>query len=293
MEAQLATLRAMVEERLRASLERGADCPGRLRDAMAYSLFGGGKQLRSLLVLMACEACGGDVEAALPAACAIEMVHTYSLIHDDLPAMDDDSLRRGRDACHIKFGEDIAILAGDGLLTEAFALIASKQDSGDANNTIIIIRELAEAAGVKGMIAGQIEDIYSTGKKLKLEDLKEMHILKTGRLIIAAARLGVLISGAGTAALEAITGYAYNIGLAFQVTDDILDVVGDTGEMGKNQGSDAKLNKPTFPEILGIDKSRDYARELVERAKGALVNGDIAKTESLRNLADFIITRRG
>jgi len=285
--------RRVINQELEDFLPRARAESSIVYKAMRYSLFSGGKRFRPVLTLLTTEATGGDYHAALPAACAIEYIHTYSLIHDDLPAIDDDSLRRGRDACHIKFGEDIALLAGDALLTEAFALIASHQESNEAKNTILIIEELAKAAGVTGMIAGQVEDIHSTGKRLKLDDLKRMHDLKTGRLIIAAARLGAVISGASAASLAEVTEYAYNIGLAFQVTDDILDVVGDTSETGKNRGSDAKLNKSTFPEILGIDESREYARELVERAKRALQNGNIAQTAQLRRLADFILARRG
>lgn len=284
--------RQIINQALKKFLPPAQEKSAVVYKAMRYSLFSGGKRFRPVLTLLTTEACGGDYPLALPAACAIEYIHTYSLIHDDLPAMDNDSLRRGRAACHIKFGEDIAMLAGDSLLTEAFGLIASQPLSGGQKKTVLIIKELAEAAGVRGMIAGQVEDIYATGKKLDIDDLKNMHNLKTGRLIVAAARLGALIADATDASMDAITDYAYNLGLAFQVTDDILDVVGDTREMGKKQGSDAKLNKSTFPAILGMNESRGYARQLADQAKEALKKGNIANIKRLCGLADFIVDRR-
>lgn len=261
-------------------------------EAMAYSLFSGGKRLRPILVLLAAEAVGGDSNTVLPAACAVEYLHTYSLIHDDLPAMDNDSLRRGQPTCHVKFGEDIAILAGDGFLAEAFVLIATEQSIGRGDKALQVIAELSEAVSVRGMVGGQAADILQTGIGADIETIEHIHSLKTGKLITAAARCGAILAGSDEAFLGAITDYAVNLGLAFQITDDILDVVGTTKLLGKNIGSDVKLSKATFPAVLGLEKSKEFARRAIGKAKAALNDGTLMNTDALLELAEFILNRQ-
>jgi geranylgeranyl diphosphate synthase type II len=259
-------------------------CPPRVREAMQYSLLAGGKRLRPTLALAAAEASalanGTDVERAralaLPVACAIELIHTYSLIHDDLPAMDDDTLRRGRPTSHVVFGEGLAILAGDGLLTEAFALMAREPpDGGDpsiAARKLLAIRIVADAAGPCGMVGGQAIDLEAagTGAALDGEGLRAMHARKTGALIRAAASAGAVMSGASAAHVAAIERFGAELGLAFQIVDDILDVEGASQDLGKTAGKDAAAGKPTYPALFGLDASRRMAAECVERALGAL-----------------------
>jgi geranylgeranyl diphosphate synthase type II len=311
---RLAALRFLIEDRLAAYVQLPPDCPVRLRQAMSYSLLAGGKRLRPVLVILACEACGGDPEAALPAACAIEMVHTYSLIHDDLPAMDDDDLRRGRPTCHKQFDEATAVLAGDGLLTLAFEIIA--RDILPSNVAAECCVDLANAAGVVGMVGGQMADLEaedgsrksgvgghgseyadggSTGASSsrishRLSLLESIHRRKTGRLISAALTLGGRIARADPQTLHRLQNYGIAVGLAFQIADDLLDVVGDAGKMGKDVRKDAGQGKLTYPALLGQSESSRRAHDLVEQACAEVSTlGDRGK--SLQTLARYVIER--
>ncbi len=237
----------------------GADDPGgQVVEAMRYSLLAGGKRIRPVLTLAFCSLCGGDWQTAMPAACAVEMVHTYSLIHDDLPCMDDDDLRRGRPACHKIYGEAIALLAGDGLLTKAFECVTSLPDPQRAVKAATC---LAQLSGYKGMVGGQCIDLSLDGKEVELALLKTMDRKKTVALIAAACRVGCIAAGAGSKELEAASRYAKGLGMAFQIRDDILDVTGDAGKLGKNTGMDSAHDKRNYVSLLGIEK----AQALVER----------------------------
>jgi geranylgeranyl diphosphate synthase type II len=257
-----------------------AACPARLAMAMRYSVLGGGKRLRPILCLMAAEACGGSSEAALPAACALEMIHTYSLIHDDLPAMDDDDLRRGRSTCHRAFDEATAILAGDGLLTLAFELVAREVRPGTA--ALRCVQILAESAGPTGMVGGQMADLQAERRPEPdgvhnavdppdtLAALEAIHRRKTGALLRAPLRMGAVIADASDAYLEALDRYGKAVGLAFQIVDDLLDVQGDESKLGKRVGKDSELGKWTYPRFLGVDGSRRRARQLADEAVAAI-----------------------
>jgi geranylgeranyl diphosphate synthase type II len=246
-----------------------AACPARLAAAMRYSVLGGGKRLRPVLALMAAEACGGDRAAALAAACALELVHAYSLIHDDLPAMDDDDLRRGRPTCHKAFDEATAILAGDALLTLAFELLARHVRPTAA--AADCARALAEAAGAAGMVGGQMADLQSEGRRDgTLAALEAIHRRKTGALLRAAVRIGALVAGADPARLDALEHYGRAVGLAFQIVDDVLDVQGDEAKLGKRVGKDSGLGKWTYPGLLGVEGSRRRAGQLADEAVAAL-----------------------
>jgi geranylgeranyl diphosphate synthase type II len=265
--------RRRVDEALRRFLPPADDpdtpCPPRLAEAMRYSTLAGGKRLRPVLCLLAAEACGGDPEAALPAACAIEMVHTYSLIHDDLPAMDDDDLRRGRPTCHRAFDEATAVLAGDGLLTLAFEVIARRMRPPEAAARCVLT--LAEAAGPDGMVGGQMADLLAEGRTdATVAELEAIHRRKTGALLLAALRMGAISAGASAATCEAIDTYGRAVGLAFQIVDDLLDVEGDEAKMGKRVQKDSGLGKWTYPGLLGVDGSRARARQLAGEAVAAL-----------------------
>lgn len=257
---------------------------------MEHSLFSEAKRFRPILTLTAAEVLGQEPQKVLPTACAIEFVHTYSLIHDDLPAIDNDQLRRGRPTCHMLFGEDIAILAGDALFAEAFYLIAAKQE-GEARDIVRVIGELAEATGVRGMVGGQVGDIISTGKAVDKDTLEYIHRCKTGKLITAAVRVGAILSGASALELESLTSYSEHLGLAFQITDDILDIVGKAEELGKEPGSDRYKDKTTYPKLFGLEESKRVALNHLEAAKEALgrLNKDAAP---LRDLADFVGQRQ-
>lgn len=264
----------------------------RVYEAMEYAFTGGGKRIRPILTLEFCRLCGMDIDNALPFACAVEMIHCYSLVHDDLPCMDDDELRRGKPSCHIAYGEAYALLAGDGLLTLAFETMLKNYDGSAVapKNSARAALELAEKAGHLGMIGGQTVDIASEGREISLETLKLMHSLKTGALISAACRIGCIIAGADEEKITAAQEYAKNIGLAFQITDDVLDAVGDTAQLGKKAGSDEAKNKTTFVSLLGVEKSLEVARELTEKAKSELeVFGN--DSEFLCELADYLAKR--
>jgi len=261
--------------------------------AVKYSLMAGGKRIRPVLCLAASEAVGGNPKDALMAACAMEMVHTYSLIHDDLPAMDDDELRRGKPTCHVAFGEATAILAGDALLTMAFEILASVpfKNGNQAAKWLEVIRIIAIAAGSRGMVQGQMLDIAAEGSLLNLGDLESMHRLKTGALIEASMQCGALLAEADQAQLGYLKTYARSIGLAFQVADDILNVEGNPAVMGKAVGTDRLNKKSTYPSLLGLDASKQFAQKLIHQALQALEAFD-NKAEPLRALATYIIERK-
>jgi geranylgeranyl diphosphate synthase type II len=265
----------------------------RILEAMKYSLMAGGKRLRPILCMAAAEAAGGDAQIAMPAACALEMIHTYSLIHDDLPAMDNDALRRGKPTCHIAFDEATAILAGDALLTLAFQTLSSVElSSGDQAATWLhVIQLISCSAGYCGLIQGQMMDIASEGSQLTLAELKCMHSLKTGALIEASLCSGAVLSGLHSDQIKMIERYAQNIGLAFQVTDDILNVEGDPGMLGKAVGTDKLRNKCTYPSLLGLQESKKFAKDLVKNALQSLESFD-KKAEPLRAIANYIIARK-
>lgn len=265
----------------------------RIVAAMKFSLMAGGKRLRPILCLAATEAVGGEDAAALPAAGALEMIHTYSLIHDDLPAMDNDDLRRGKPTCHIAFDEATAILGGDALLTLAFQLLSSVHISTQAFAAmwLDVIHSIATAAGYCGMVQGQMLDISSEGKNLSLEDLESMHILKTGALIQASLRCGAIIGGASRGQIASLERFAKNIGLAFQVADDILNVEGDPKIMGKATGTDKLRKKSTYPSILGLDESKALAKKFVRNALQAIANFD-KRSDPLRAIAAYVIERK-
>ena len=266
--------RRRVDEALERYLPRGeahsdVGCPPRLAEAMRYSVQAGGKRLRPVLALMAAEACGADPALALPSACALELVHTYSLIHDDLPAMDDDDLRRGRPTCHKAFDEATAILAGDALLTLAFEVIARHTTPPAA--ALVCVRVLAEAAGPAGMVGGQMADLEAEGRDdATLEGLEAIHRRKTGALLHAALRMGAAVALAPEPVVDALCTYGTAIGLAFQIVDDLLDVQGDEVKLGKRVGKDSELGKWTYPGLLGLEGSRLKARRLAEDAVAAL-----------------------
>jgi geranylgeranyl diphosphate synthase type II len=263
-----------------------------VHQAMKYSLSIGGKRIRPVLVLEFCRICGGDTEKALPFAAAIEMIHTYSLIHDDLPCMDNDDMRRGMPSCHKKFGEEYALLAGDGLLTRAFGIIAESDIAKEEPALAVkAISELSRLSGIDGMIGGQVIDLKNEDKPCGLDVLKTMDSLKTGALIRCACIMGVIAAKGTSEQFEHAIKFADNLGHAFQIIDDILDVIGDEKELGKPIGSDADSNKSTYVSILGIEKSRKYADELTNNAIKAL---DIfnEKGEFLRNLALSLISRK-
>jgi geranylgeranyl diphosphate synthase type II len=265
----------------------------RLDAAMKYSLMASGKRLRPILCMAAAETVGNATDTVVRTACAIEMIHTYSLIHDDLPAMDNDDMRRGNPTCHVQFDEATAILAGDALLTLAFDMLSAKSSEEASNDTIIlnIIHLIAAASGHKGMIDGQMRDIEAENTLPSLDALKKIHYLKTGALIEAAVVSGALLAGGDIKAIEKLRIYANNIGLAFQVADDILNVEGDAATMGKATGTDASRNKATYPGILGLEKSREFAAELVNKALHALaIFGN--KADSLAAIARYVVHRK-
>lgn len=280
-----------VNDALERLLPPETDYPQNLFKAMRYSVFAGGKRLRPALVLAANEAVGGNnAEECVNTACAFECVHTYSLIHDDLPGMDNDDMRRGRPSCHKAFGEATAILAGDALLTLAFELVA-KTPSVDNGRILRVIRELSGASGYAGMVNGQMVDIESEGVEVSFPVLEHIHIHKTGALMASAVRCGAILGGAGEAELESLTRYAASIGLAFQIADDILGVEGSATELGKPVGSDEKRKKATYPSIIGLKESKEMANELIERAV-ASVEAFGEKAEPLKAIARYIVERR-
>uniref|UniRef100_A0A7S0WMP8 Geranylgeranyl diphosphate synthase n=1 Tax=Chlamydomonas leiostraca TaxID=1034604 RepID=A0A7S0WMP8_9CHLO len=262
--------------------------PEVLLESMRYSLLAGGKRVRPALTLAACELVGGDIQAAMPTACAMEIVHTMSLIHDDLPAMDNDDFRRGRPTNHKVYGEDIAILAGDALLSFAFEHVARATKGVPADKVLRVIMELGRAVGADGLTAGQVVDIKSEDKEVGLDVLQYIHEHKTAALLESSVVCGALIGGADDAAIEKLRKYARNIGLAFQVVDDILDVTATTEQLGKTAAKDLAVNKTTYPKLLGIEKSRQVAEDLINEAIAQLDGFEPAKRAPLIALAKFI-----
>jgi len=265
-----------------------ADCPARLRDAMRHSLLAPGKRLRPMLVLMAAEACGCSRRTALPAACAVEMIHTYSLIHDDLPAMDDDDLRRGRPTCHVAFDEATAILAGDALLARALEIVAADIEPGAV--AARCCAELAHAAGATALVGGQVDDLAAEHSAGGVAELERIHSRKTGAMFRVSLRLGGIVAGASVAQLDALDTYGKCLGLAFQIVDDLLDVKGDSTAMGKRVAKDSDHGKLTFPTVLGEARSRQRAEQLIGDALNAIqVFG--AEAAPLASLARFVLER--
>lgn len=266
----------------------------KLTEAMRYSLFSGGKRIRPILALAANDAVGGEVTRVLPFACAIELIHTYSLIHDDLPAMDDDGLRRGKPTSHMVFGEGMAILAGDGLLTEAFRLMAdaAAKAGADPARGLLVLAEVAKAAGARGMVGGQAADMSAENSAADLPTVEWIHIRKTGALIRAAVRAGALLGGAQSDQLRRLTRYADCIGLAFQIADDILDAEGSTEMTGKHTGRDQARHKATFPALLGLSAAKERARELLHNSVREL-RPFHERAEPLRAIARFVVGRAG
>lgn len=266
---------------------------GRLLSAMRHSLLSGGKRLRPILCFAASEAVGGSPDRCMTTACAIEMIHTYSLIHDDLPAMDNDDLRRGKPTCHVAFDEATAILAGDALLTYAFHVLSSPEhwDSKDIELNLKMINLISSAAGQQGMIEGQMIDMESQGLSLSMDEVEKLHRLKTGAMINVSIQCGALLAGANQKQLQALECYGANIGLAFQVADDILNVTGDAKILGKATGTDSELNKATYPALLGLEASRAYAGKLMNEALGELEIFD-SKADPLRHIARYIVERK-
>jgi geranylgeranyl diphosphate synthase type II len=282
----------LVEAALDSYLPGASTLPASLHDAMRYSVFAGGKRIRPVLMAAACEAVGGRSEDVMPAAAALEMIHSYSLIHDDLPAMDDDDLRRGRPTNHKVYGEAIAILAGDGLLTEAFILLSSPRVFKDlpAAERLETIHLLARAAGSLGMVGGQVVDMESEGQPVDLPTLEYIHTHKTGALILAAIETGAIIGRATPPQRHALRRYGEAAGLAFQVADDILDIVADQSLLGKDVGSDQARGKATYPALLGLDGARERARELRDMALAALKSFG-PEAQPLREIATYIVDR--
>ena len=288
-EAYLDQCRHQVDRELDRCLARNATSE-RLQETMRYSVLGGGKRVRPALCMAAARAMGSDESTALAPACALELIHAYSLVHDDLPAMDDDDLRRGRPTAHIAFDEASAILAGDALQTLAFALLSDAPALSDRQR-VTMISELARASGHQGMVGGQAIDLESVGRQLSVAQLEAMHRHKTGALIEASVRLGALTSETVTECqLSNLTDYASALGLAFQVQDDLLDIEGDTEVIGKRQGSDAAKAKPTYPALLGIEGARQHLARLLDEALGALESFD-SEADTLRAMADYVVAR--
>ena len=301
MKPWIAELRVEIERALAAALPGPPDCPLPVAEAMRYSLTAGGKRLRPVLCLASADAVGGDRASALPAACAIELIHTYSLIHDDLPAMDNDTMRRGRPTLHIVAGEGMAILAGDGLLTEAFHLMAREPRSVDplvSARKLRAIARVAAAAGPIGMVGGQAIDLACvtpdpsglTSPPLDAAALQTMHAKKTGALIRAAAATGAIMGGGSDAQVTAIDRAAGELGLAFQIVDDILDVEGASAALGKTAGKDAAAGKPTYPALYGLEASRRMAAECLERAEATLRGAGI-EDRHLLDVGRWVIDR--
>lgn len=288
-EAYLDQCRQQVDRELDRCLARHATSE-RLQETMRYSVLGGGKRVRPALCMAAARAMGSDESTALAPACALELIHAYSLVHDDLPAMDDDDLRRGRPTAHIAFDEASAILAGDALQTLAFALLSDAPALSDRQR-VTMISELARASGHQGMVGGQAIDLESVGRQLSVAQLEAMHRHKTGALIKASVRLGALTSETVTECqLSNLTDYASALGLAFQVQDDLLDIEGDTEVIGKRQGSDAAKAKPTYPALLGIEGARQHLARLLDEALSALESFD-SEADTLRAMADYVVAR--
>jgi geranylgeranyl diphosphate synthase type II len=270
-------------------LPKASTKPATIHKAMRYSLFAGGKRLRPILCLAAAETCGGKIDHALPLACALECIHTYSLVHDDLPSMDNDDFRRGRLTCHKVFGDGIAVLAGDALLTMAFEIVSRAKPTSRYNMSILL-REVAVAAGSQKLIAGQVADLEAEGKETTRAGLRYIHENKTAAILTTSVRLGAMSANANRKQLAAITKFGRALGLAFQVIDDILDVTQTSEKLGKSAGKDVAAKKATYPAVIGLDKSRAEARRLTKQAHDALsIFG--TKADALHALANYLLER--
>ncbi|OGW35775.1 MAG: polyprenyl synthetase [Nitrospirae bacterium GWC2_56_14] len=284
----------LVDAALDRYLPREDELPVSLHKAMRYSVFAGGKRVRPILMLAASETVGGSVNQALPAACAMEMIHTYSLVHDDLPAMDDDDFRRGNPTNHKVFGEAVAILAGDALLTQAFVLLSNAENLSlvSPEQLLAVVQEISRCAGSHGMVGGQVVDMESEGsREIDLATVQYIHTHKTGALIKASVKAGAILGGADEVSLAALTSYGEAVGLAFQIADDILDIEGTTEQLGKDAGSDQARGKATYPAIMGLSESKRRANELVGMALQFLARFD-EKAEPLREIARYIVARQ-
>ncbi len=280
----------LVDSALSRFLPPARTRPATIHEAMRYSLFAGGKRLRPILCLAAAEACGGTIESALPAACAVECIHTYSLVHDDLPAMDDDDFRRGRPTSHKVYGEGIAVLTGDALLTAAFEILTHAPTT-KRHPLPEQIRELAAAAGSRQLIAGQVADLEGEGRDASRAELRFIHERKTAAMIVVSLRLGAMAANATALKVDALTTFGKNLGLAFQVIDDILDVTQTTEQLGKSAGKDLTAQKTTYPSVIGLDASKREARRLTQAAHRAL--GPLGKrADELRAIADHLLDRQ-
>ncbi len=292
-ELYLQEITEQITNELKGILPAEWDVPQSLRDAMQYSLMAGGKRLRPLLVVAAAEAFGAERQAALPVACAVEMVHTYSLIHDDLPAMDNDDYRRGKLTNHKVFGEATAILAGDALLTHAFYSIvqAGRKSGVSAESLLSIVEDLSELAGARGMVGGQVADMEGEQGMTNLEQLQYIHLHKTGDLIVFSLIAGARIGGATQGQLEALRVFGRDLGLAFQIQDDILDLTGDEQKMGKKTQSDVNQQKVTYPFFIGLEQSQEQVSTLTQSAKDALGRADLIDSSRLMEIADYLMRR--
>lgn len=289
LKTYLKTMAAETDAALDRFLPKEKERPSTIHAAMRYSVFAGGKRLRPILCIAAAEACGGEIADALPSACAVELMHTYSLVHDDLPAMDDDDLRRGRPTCHKVYGEGMAVLCGDALLTEAF-IVLSQTKATKRYGAREYVAELAITGGSKKLIGGQVLDLEGEGKKLTKKDLIRIHEAKTAALLTASLRLGAMTANAKPEKLEAVTDFGYHLGLAFQVIDDILDVTQSTEVLGKTAGKDEKVEKTTYPSVIGLDASRKEAAKLTKKAMDALAPLG-RKADRLREIAESMLVR--
>ena len=289
LSAWVAAKTKVVDRALGRSMPKATAKPATIHKAMRYSIFAGGKRMRPALLLAAAEACDGQEAAALPFACAVECIHTYSLIHDDLPAMDNDDFRRGKPTNHKVFGDGIAVLAGDALLTQAFEIIALA-NPGKRYTTQDAVLELARASGSLQLIAGQVADLEGEGKKLSVAELRYIHERKTSALLACSVRLGAMSANATPAQLQALTDFGYNVGLAFQVIDDILDVTQTTEKLGKTAGKDVAAQKATYPRLVGLEKSKKIAAQLTDRAFAALKPFH-GRAVALEALARYLLER--
>jgi len=297
--AYLEEKKAVIEDWLKRAIPPETPALATIHQAMRYSLMARSKRIRPILTLATAEAMGGKIEAALPFACALELIHTYSLIHDDLPAMDNDDFRRGQPTNHKVFGEAMAILAGDALLTQAFILMSSPSLAMCSSSpplvspqlTLRIIQEIAKAAGVEGMVGGQVMDVELEGQPATLAQVEDMHRLKTGAIFLAAVRVGGLVAEASEEQMEILSCYGRHIGLAFQIVDDVLNVEGQPQVLGKSVGSDRLARKATFPSVLGLEESKRCARQHYALAIQALEGFD-SRADTLRALAEFVVGRR-
>lgn len=295
LEEYLKTLAAKADAAMDGFLPKENERPSSIHEAMRYCVFAGGKRLRPVLCLAAAEACGGKWEDALAAACALELMHTYSLVHDDLPCMDDDDLRRGRPTCHKVYGEGMSVLCGDALLTEAFIVLAKSKGS-ERYPVGAMVAELAETGGSRKLIGGQVLDLEGEGKTLSLQELVKIHEAKTAALLTSSVKLGGMAANASPEEMNALTKFGYALGLAFQVIDDILDVTQTTEALGKTAGKDQAVHKATFPSVIGLDASREEAKRFTAEALEALgifgKNGKNGKNgKKLKEIAEWMLGR--